>query len=1262
MKKSAKWEDVKAKGEAIVAAGGVEIVNENSSEIEAYVMSGDVEGEFPVFDGGPYHVILSKRSWDNKPNVGGWIQGYLCDCVWGSYNSGEPGPRYQGRFCSHAYATLLVANARARNEFMNDRTASASRGEEQNDFGFRWTPCKLSDGTYVASYHGKRATLFKAPAPTYDLDTCIDEMRCAILKAYIDVESEMDWELMMSDDTDESYDTVELDADMVKEAAGLRYDDDWGWVTPYVLYQCDESMPWFGMSYPDALDNGFTFDAYDYRFADRIDANDKLVNDFSFGHPEFFKSDESMMRAFIWGTIKGNERPSFAGKHMPCDSDILEFDTGFYYVYDNDLLQIDVGVRGKMVANNKNARVYIDLDDMNRGINEYWMPLEGPAHNDLSIMYLDGKWQWVVFDYNDEVIDFSSAEFDNAYDALDDFVIYVNFYNPTLYMQKVALNPDIPAFPEFAKQSIGVWATGLSDDECLYIDKWADGRYSGWGCEYINLARPSKGGFLFYDEPTLEDAIAKAVEMIESDEVFTIMAKKTAGDYFDGRISLSFDDMVEMVDDAGWKSYLMLLPDDIGGNVFEILPLNGGWAWQVFDGNDDCVWDSDDVYPSPRAALDDFEDSLNWNNGTLYASKKTAFSKSEIERVYKKILGKIPLTIEERQLIAMVCIDYIETARFLEAGKKEPRTAFMDTRSEFEDILDEYITEKPQIAHHDSAAIWQFMLWAMRRGYIRESSKKNAYNTDFAAISKMVEYGIDLKNNQFKNWRSLVDIQNDEDVQYYQFGLGMTDEDWQEGCRRIWEEISSVASVPKKTSAVWVGNNSNGYDVWSLIGTDDGWTADVVEIYQNEWSYEIYDSEGYFITDGVAETEAEAKQWAEVLVRGHGIGCIDDGASITIASKCADLDDQFAYLADDFYEEYKYHTFDDLATLEATLYDWMDRNGYSAMPYEKTDIVFDLVLSAFDFASKMMFKPKHEGFKTADWYDDLSDDEKQWMHEQEQLDKLRVDYERELAWEREQLDDDEDDDDWYREEGEYVYRFGKKTADKDISKCFYSFDNKLDKGTLVDMYVDYWWQGEFDVFNGTYRVIDSEGSSWRDSDGCRNEHIKYLLENVETGETNWYDNGMGMRSLKWHTASAYSKSRMASMKGAVHWEDVHRHLLESNGFEDEHDDNYVYLYSKNVDGHVLEIACESVVGYGDVFFLNGVDGVWSPDFDSLQDCLEDAFSYIASIRTSSKHASVKNATRTFTYAEMQELEDEVIDKPWLNNADRLKNPDLLIEF
>ena len=343
MDKLAKWADVKSKGEAIAAVGGVEIIAETKDEIEAYVMSIDVADEFPVTDGGPYHVILSKRSWENQKNVGGWIQGYLCDCLWGTYNSGEPGPRYRGRFCSHAYATLLVSNARARRDFMNDRTAAVE--EEHVDFGFRWTPCKLSDGSYVASYRGRRATVVKAPSPTHSLDACVDEMRAAILGAYLDYDEDT-WERIMSDDSDEAYDKVELDAEMVKESVyhdWVEQDGYEGWAIPFTLYQCDESEPWFGMDYDDALENGFDFAAYDYRF-------DGLLDD-----AEKYNADERVAIIFIWGDIEHGCYPDFRGHHMPKYSDIVEFETGFYYVGPHGMVMINPNRKGMQMAAGKQA-------------------------------------------------------------------------------------------------------------------------------------------------------------------------------------------------------------------------------------------------------------------------------------------------------------------------------------------------------------------------------------------------------------------------------------------------------------------------------------------------------------------------------------------------------------------------------------------------------------------------------------------------------------------------------------------------------------------------------------------------------------------------------------------------------------------------------------------------------------------------------------------------------------------------------------------
>lgn len=200
--KRASWEDVAAKGRAIVASDGVEVINDDAQEVEAWVMSGQLEGErndlggiIDITDGGPYDVILSKKSWERKTNVGGWIQGWICDCIWGNYHSGEPnGYGYSGRMCSHAYALMLYKNMRARKDFfgasvidrenfIKDVCAGKNVGdvEDKGDYqivrdgdkvairvkrssaSIKTAPCNFEDGVYgqcTESGNQVKATIF----------------------------------------------------------------------------------------------------------------------------------------------------------------------------------------------------------------------------------------------------------------------------------------------------------------------------------------------------------------------------------------------------------------------------------------------------------------------------------------------------------------------------------------------------------------------------------------------------------------------------------------------------------------------------------------------------------------------------------------------------------------------------------------------------------------------------------------------------------------------------------------------------------------------------------------------------------------------------------------------------------------------------------------------------------------------------------------------------------------------------------------------
>lgn len=126
---TASWAQVKAKAEAIVAAGGVSILSDDKDGVDAMVRTDMLRGRFPVTAGGPYEVMLIRRGWLGAPGYGGWIQAYLCDCEWSKYNDGRPGAAYKGRMCSHAAAALFATNAKARKSFFGDRKASMDSGE-----------------------------------------------------------------------------------------------------------------------------------------------------------------------------------------------------------------------------------------------------------------------------------------------------------------------------------------------------------------------------------------------------------------------------------------------------------------------------------------------------------------------------------------------------------------------------------------------------------------------------------------------------------------------------------------------------------------------------------------------------------------------------------------------------------------------------------------------------------------------------------------------------------------------------------------------------------------------------------------------------------------------------------------------------------------------------------------------------------------------------------------------------------------------------
>ena len=66
-------------------------------------------------------------------------------------------------------------------------------------------------------------------------------------------------------------------------------------------------------------------------------------------------------------------------------------------------------------------------------------------------------------------------------------------------------------------------------------------------------------------------------------------------------------------------------------------------------------------------------------------------------------------------------------------------------------------------------------------------------NYEFDIINDFVDRALDIKSNQFSNWRTLQDIRNDENIQNLgeiMFGYDYENsKDYQEGTRRVFEEL-----------------------------------------------------------------------------------------------------------------------------------------------------------------------------------------------------------------------------------------------------------------------------------------------------------------------------------------------------------------------------------------------------------------------------------------------------------------------------------------
>lgn len=84
-----------------------------------------------------YPVFLAKKGWENADNVGGWIQGWGCDCNWAlQHNQIDAHGKWGNVMCAHAYAVKLATDSRARQDLLDkhgDFLRSLSRRAEREN-------------------------------------------------------------------------------------------------------------------------------------------------------------------------------------------------------------------------------------------------------------------------------------------------------------------------------------------------------------------------------------------------------------------------------------------------------------------------------------------------------------------------------------------------------------------------------------------------------------------------------------------------------------------------------------------------------------------------------------------------------------------------------------------------------------------------------------------------------------------------------------------------------------------------------------------------------------------------------------------------------------------------------------------------------------------------------------------------------------------------------------------------------------------------
>lgn len=826
--KSASWESVRAKGEAILANGGVEIYRNDAKEVAAYVMSGVVEGQFPVTDGGPYEVILSKRSWENR-NTGGWVQGWLCDCVWGFYHSGAPGlaGRFSGRFCSHAYAVLMAANMRARKDFMGDRTASAEWRIDENEFGER-IHVRDYGGGFIGVIEKRRYWHIEDPTGYWvnegrEGNLHDSEAACDFWAEYEGIKS-----ASLRFDKDNFHDGTsalwfpcnapEAEPDHVSESGSMywfypegvvRCSDHWGsgiggcdwamlgdehessWDDPYGV-RCG-FCPWQNFEMNTEADTGKT--------AASLRAMDESMSDRTASFGCEWNSDNFYMGTEAWWEPCGE--PVGAPDYVSA--------SGSAYWYST-------------------AGVVRCSDHWGRGVGSCNWFMSGDGE-DSSFADGNGKrfgfCPWQGFDFNRE-LDFDVVVYDESLASrlLDSNMPNVKRFDaygidypcaavtPTPDMMRDGYIHIMDARVKFDAGSFMCIADCDVEKTISARDCWISpfdwvraGIFDGRGIE-AKMAGiwhiDDESGYKVHNYYGDNGWFANVIQDGFRDD-FAVMVYDDGGHFVDGVDHLSEEDAKllaqETVDNEGASIYssskMSGVNDPQYGHMYSVR--TAGWSGRVV------------------------EVENRWA-GEYVPAKGPSYSSGGEPPEYPEFEGGATIELSKDGTV-MYRVYFVDPDDFdPDATDWQIEQEMQERADELAGAFDDF-DEAPE--HWPAEGGYEGIIRSFYDGseYDWDKVAKAAQVYNYALIDDAVERILDIRKNQFKSWQSLPDIQGDEDVLnlFNQF-RDMTQDDYDEACRRAWEEmfaegfrknalrncVTWMQEAFEDDSQWWYGESENG--------------------------------------------------------------------------------------------------------------------------------------------------------------------------------------------------------------------------------------------------------------------------------------------------------------------------------------------------------------------------------------------------------------------------------------------------------------------